>query len=131
MDLNGLVSSVVGAVNPRIWVGLQRSTGVSTPSAANAFKAVPTYAASVQVLVQIQPLTWSDLEHNDGLNLNGTRSKFYVEGQVRGVVRATGQGGDLLTVPSGPYAGVWLAVLVLEGFDSAGWTAVACVLQNG
>lgn len=127
MNLHGVVASVIGAVNPRVSVSIQISTG-SVPGSDGIPQ--PTYATPYTALAQIQPLTWRDLQQVDGLNLQGTRLGVYLFGEIRGIVRATNQGGDLITVPSGPYAGVLLVAQVLEGWDSAGWCKVAATLQD-
>ena len=128
MNLHGIVASVIGAVNERVPVSIQVSTGNSTSS---TYKPVPTYAAPFNALAQIQPLTSDDLKQIDGLNIQGSHVKIYLFGQVSGIIRATNKGGDLITVGSGPYAGIWLVVQPLEPFASAGWCSVACTLQNG
>ena len=131
MNLHGLVAGVIGAVNPRIWVSVQSSTGSTFGSSANAYTPQPTYAAPVTVLAQIQPIQWKDLQQLDGLNLQGTPIAMYLFGEILAIVRATGRGGDLITVPSGPYVGVYLVVQVLEDWAASGWCKVACTLQNG
>lgn len=74
----------------------------------------------------VQNLTYRDLQQLDGLNLQGTRRKIYVNGHIYGVVRATNKGGDLITDKNGL---VWLTAMVLEHWQ--GWTSVAATLQNG
>ena len=78
---------------------------------------------------QVQPITWRDIQQLDGLSLNGTRKRIYINGFIEGLVRATNKGGDLITIASGPFVGVWLVAQVLEAFPA--WTAVAATLQDG
>lgn len=87
-----------------------------------------TMTTSVVRPGQVQPITWRDLQQLEGLNLQGTRAKIYVYGQVEGLVRVTNRGGDLITFPDGS---VWLVAQVLEGWHTAGWCSVAATLQNG
>src|SRR5690348_5209292 len=121
MNLNAAVGNIIAAVNPTVPATLLISTGpgVTQPDGSRA----PTYAAPMAITAQIQPMTYKDIQQVDGLNLQGTRVSIYVNGQVDGLVRATNQGGDLITVASGPYAGTWLVAMVLEKWQD--WTKVA------
>ena len=89
-----------------------------------------SYAAAFGALAQAQPITTGDLRKLDALNLQGKFVGMYLFGKINGIVRATQQGGDLITVASGAYVGVWLVKAVLEGWDSAGWCKVAVVQQQ-
>ena len=92
------------------------------------FVQVPAYAVAVPVMVQKQPLTFKDLHQVSGLNLNGEKSAFYVNGNWQGVSRPTAQGGDLITLPNGQE---WLVEMLLENWSlTSGWTKIAAVLQN-
>lgn len=126
MNLHGLAAGLVGAVNPFVTATLQVSTGYMTDAAG---KQTPTYAAPATVSVQVQALTYKDLQQLDGLNLQGTRRAIYIAGVVQGLVRATRQGGDLITITSGESAGVWLVAQVIEAWPD--WTKVAVTLQDG
>ena len=123
MNLHAIASGAVGAINPRVPLVLRVSTG-STVGAD--FKPVPTYAAAVTVMGQVQPMSWRDLQQIDGLNLQGTRRKIYANGFLDGIVRVTAKGGDLITDNDG---NVWLVAIVLEQFPD--WASVAVTLQNG
>ena len=123
MNLNSVVSGVVSAVNRRVLLSLQRSTGWT--SGANA-KRTPTYDPPLQVWGQEQALSFSDLRQIDGLNINGTRRAIYLDGDWNGLVRSENKGGDLVTTPDGR---VWLVVHVLEHWR--GWTKVVVTLQDG
>lgn len=88
-----------------------------------------TMTTSLTITAQIQPLAASDLRHMDMLNLQGTHKKFYANLSIRGIVRVSLKGGDLLTTVDGS---VWLVNQPLENFElTAGWTSVAATLQNG
>jgi hypothetical protein len=195
MNLHGIVSSYVGAVNPLIPVTVRISTEPSEPSAAGirtpqyatpgAFTGsmlgavltasavsagflqsgqtitgagvaagtlitaqltgteggVGTYSISkgqtiaseamtseLVLLAQIQPMSWRDLQQVEGLNLNGTRRKFYLRGVTDGVNRIKSKGGDLIIVASGVNIGTWLIAQVLEQFPD--WCSVAATEQN-
>lgn len=84
---------------------------------------------ALNLLAQIQPTTWRDLQLLDGLNVSGVRWKAFLQGQVNGIVRPEKKGGDLLVVPSGPHAGTWLIAQVMEQWPD--WVLCAITLQNG
>lgn len=126
MNLHGLVSGVIGAVNPHIDVSLQRSNGYTT--AANGSR-TPTYDTTVVGPGQVQALGPQDLKHMEKLNIQGVTRKVYLYGNWMGVVRSDNKGGDVLTFPQVPaYAGQeWKVATVFETWDS--WCAVGVVLQ--
>jgi hypothetical protein len=123
MNLNAIVSGAVGAVNPRVPLSLQTSTG-STIGAD--FKPVPTYAPAVTVMGQVQPMAWRDIQMTDGLNLTGTRRVIYLDGNFDGIVRVSTKGGDLISTPSGE---VYLVAMVLETWPD--FCKVVATLQDG
>ncbi len=83
---------------------------------------------ALNMVAQVQPMSWGDLHMVEGLNLTGTRRKIYLSGSVDGVERVHRKGGDLITIPAGVDAGVWLVAQVLEQFPD--WVSAACTLQN-
>lgn len=78
---------------------------------------------------KVQPLTMRDLTQIEGLNLGGVKWKLYLNGKLDGIVRPERKGGDLITIPSGPHAGIWLVAQVLEQYPD--WCSAAITLQNG
>lgn len=127
MDLNQLAGGVTAAVLPQMPVTVQVSTGPGTTAPDGT--RTPTYAAPITLFASVQPVTWRDLQMLDGLNLGGVRWKVYLHGEVDAVVRSERRGGDLITIPSGPHAGTWLVVQILEQFPD--WCCAAVTLQNG
>ena len=123
MNLNSIVSSAIGAINPPVPLSVQISTGTTQDA---SFKQVPTYAMPVTVMGQVQPLTWRDIQQLDGLNLQGTRRKIYISAHIDGLVRVDNKGGDLITDNCG---NTWLVAMVLEAWPS--WTSCAATLQDG
>lgn len=84
---------------------------------------------SMTVLGQVQALTGGDLRHMDMLNLQGSHRAIYIGTNLRGAVRVTLRGGDLVTLPDGS---IWLVNQVMEPFfDTAGWQKCVITLQNG
>jgi len=124
MNLHAIVSPIIGVVNPNQQVSVKVNTGFATQADGTR---VPTYE-KFDIIGQVQPLTGRDLQHLEGLNLNGTLKALYLNGQIDGVTRVTAKGGDLVKLRDGS---IWLVVQQLEGFDlSAGWTKVVLQLQN-
>lgn len=129
MNLHGIVSGAIGAVNPHITCSFQVSTGsTSLPDGTR----VPAYAAAVNVPVQVQALSYSDLMKIGGLNIEGTRRAVYLNGNVEGLDRQAMKGGDLFTMPNLPgFPGptTWLVATVLEWWPD--WSKAVITLQNG
>jgi|SRR5579872_3530001 len=125
MNLNKLVGPIVAAINPWTTANYRQSDGYTKgPGGART----ASYIAAVSVKVMKQALTWKDLQQLQGLNINGEKAAFYVDGDWQGVSRPRLRGGDLLTIEDGS---VWLVVQVLENwFDKDGWAKVAATLQN-
>ena len=123
MNLHNIASGVISAVNPMQTWTIQASTGSTTSGDG---RRVPTYADPLEVTCQAQSLQYNDIAQMDGLNVQGIKSKIYLNGHFNGAVRAQGKGGDLLTDPLG---NVWLVVIVLETFPD--WCSLGVVLQDG
>jgi hypothetical protein len=103
-------------------VSVKRSTG-STVGAG--LKQVPSYAAAVSGPAQLQALDSSELRQVEGLNLQGVIKAIYLRGNLAGVVRPNGTGGDLVIIGMQ----TWLVVKVLETWPL--WTKAVVVLQVG
>lgn len=129
MDLRGIANGISNTVNGNIIVSVQASTGTT---AGAGFRQVPAYAAPVTGPAQIQALTNKDIRQLDGLNIQGVTKAIYLRGPLAGVVRPTGQGGDLVIIAAPApvsFIGTWLVVQVLESWPT--WTKVAIQLQGG
>lgn len=125
MNLNAIAAGAVAVVNPPVIAQYRQSTGFTTDDDGTQ---IPTYADPDEPTVQVQPMSYRDLQQVQGLNLNGQKRAIYVNGNWRGVSRASQQGGDLITMPDGT---VWMVVQELEDwFATAGWSKVAVTLQN-
>jgi len=122
MNLHGIVAGAVGAVNPNVSATLQVSTGYTTDSAG---RQVPSYAAAVTVQAQVQSLSAKDIRQIEALNLQNIQNTIYLYGNVSGIVRASGKGGDLITMEDGT---VWLVQAVLEQWPD--WVKVAVTQQT-
>lgn len=130
MNLHSVVRGAIQTVNPDITAVFLASTG-NAPDAAG--KQTPTYAAPVNVQVQVQPLSSQDLQHLDFLNLQGEFRALYLYGDAEGIVRVNQQGGDIFKFA--PFAGqavrTWLTVKADETWnvDAGGWSRVLVQLQ--
>jgi len=120
MDLHAIVANAISAVNPRICCTLQRSVGYSIDEAGVQ---IPKYAV-YHGEAQVQPLSSKEIQHLEQLNISGILKKAYLCGEISGLVRMEGRGGDLLTLADGTK---WLVVRVLEAWPD--WTAVALQRQ--
>lgn len=125
MNLHGIAAGAIGAVNPMVPGTIQVSTGYTTSGDGSR---VPTYTTVEDIPMQVQALTFRDMQQTDSLNLQGTRRAIYIDGRVDGLVRPDNKGGDIITLTDGPNAGTWLVVIVLETWPD--WTKVAVTLQN-
>ena len=128
MNLHQIVSGAISNVNPFITATLQQSTGYTTNADGTR---VPGYAAPITTSIQVQALEYNDIAQLDGLNIQGTRRKVYLNGQWAGVIRADQKGGDLLTFPEVPGSApqVWLVVFVFEQWPD--WVSLCVTLQDG
>lgn len=130
LNLHAAVRGAVQSVNPDQDIAWQQSAGyVIQPGG----KQVPSYAASVDVRGNVQPLSRKDLEHPDMQNVQGVTRAVYLFGNVQGVVRPDAKGGDLLIFPQnrGGDPQTWKVCAVLETWnpDTVGWCKVGVVLQ--
>lgn len=126
MNLHGIALPIIGAINPPVGALVKRSTGYTTnPDGSRE----PTYT-TFPITAQVQALSYQDLQHLDGLNIQGVRRAIYLTGNVMAVVRVAQRGGDLIEFPPGllPEGNTWLAAYVLETW--ADWVKVAITLQN-
>ena len=120
MDLRGIANGVTTTVNPNQTVTVLRSTGYTIGAGR---RQVPSYAAPVTGPGQIQALDANDIKQLDGLNVQGTIRAIYLRGNLAGVIRPDGTGGDIVQIAGQD----WLVVKVLEGWPT--WTKAAIVLQ--
>jgi hypothetical protein len=120
MNLHGIASGVISAVNPMVPATIRQSIGYTV---SDDFSQVPAYA-TVTTTGQIQALSGSDIQRLNGMNVQGVVEKAYLNGNVEGLVRVMGKGGDLLTIGSKTY----LVSAVLERWSD--WCCVALTMQD-
>jgi hypothetical protein len=122
MNLHSLVAPAIAAINPFVPITVQVSIGAtSNPNSSRT----PTYEKFTNVSAQVQQLTAKDIAHLDGLNIQGSMRKIYVNGNIDAIVRFNQKGGDLITMPDGV---LYLTTAVLERWPD--WCAVSITLQN-
>lgn len=121
MNLHGIVSRAVGAINPFTEAQIFKSTG-SVKSAD--YSRAPGYADPVPMMVQKQAVTQGDIRHLDNLNIQGVFSSIYTNGNWCGVNRSKNQGGDKFVIGNE----TWLVVAVPENWPD--WTRVIACLQT-
>ncbi|EMY4690304.1 hypothetical protein [Yersinia sp. 1652 StPb PI] len=107
MNLHGIVSGAIGAINPFISALVRRSDGFTN---GEGRKQVPKYFPDAPVTIQLQPLSAGDLKHVDGLNISGLLKSIHVDGNFYGVNRQKVLGGDLFIIGSEE----WLVIEPLE-----------------
>lgn len=107
MNLHGIVSGAIGAINPFIPAQVYQSKGYTTTPAG---KQVPAFLSPVDQFIQKQELSFKDLQHVDGLNIQGELCSVYLNGQVYGIDRGSAMGGDAFVFNNQ----VWLVVAVPE-----------------
>lgn len=130
MNLHSIVRPAINTVNPDI-LGTWRENIGSSETADG--RPVPSYTNHANVPMQVQALSGRDLKHEAFVSMQGVKRSVYVQGNVQGVVRPDGTGGDRLIFPAdiGGTPREWLVVAVLETWtpDAAGWCKVGVVLQ--
>jgi hypothetical protein len=120
MNLHGIASGAIGAVNPFIPVVIQQSLGTYTTQPDG--KRVPDYA-TIHTTGQEQALSGGDIQRLNSLNVQGVVTKMYLNGNYEGVFREDGKGGDLMTFRGRTY----LVSAVLERWPT--WCCVALTMQ--
>ena len=120
MNLHGLVSGSIAAVNPMTAVTYQISTGYVAMASG---KREPVYSTPITESMQVQQLSTSDLKLIENKNITGVTRKVYLTGQLNTINRAGQLGGDKLVFDSQN----WLVVHVLEQFPE--WSCVVVKQQ--
>lgn len=126
MNLHAIVSPYIGAVNPPLPCMIQVSDGYGQD--AN-YEPVPKYKTPIPVTVQLQSMSSKDLQHVQGMNINGEMRAAYITGDfLESTIREENKGGDLITLPDGT---LWLSVYALENWTvTSGWMKAVLVRQN-
>lgn len=128
-NLHSLAVGQISAINPQLLCLIRHSEGVMQTLPDG--KQVPQYSDPQMMQAQVQSLSYSDIQHMDSLNIQGTRRSIYLWGSQQNIVRVTKQGGDVIEFPSAipgfPAGTKWLVALVPDTYQ--GWCHVLCTLQ--
>lgn len=129
LNLNAIARQFTRAVSPPIFGTIYVSGGqaVIAPDGTQT----PTWCAFPGVSFDVQPLSGGQLRHVDALNIQGTLRSVYLNGNVEGLDRPAGKGGDVFWFDS-PLLGprYWLVTEVSEPWDSDGWVRVIVTMQD-
>ncbi|WP_333602758.1 hypothetical protein [Atlantibacter hermannii] len=120
MNLRGIANGLTSRINPNVAGIFQVNTGFTTLPGG---KRVPSYN-NVDVSVQFQELSSTDLKQIDAVNIQGILRSAYLNGNFNGVNRPEQKGGDILQVGSDK----WLVVKVPELWPE--WCRVIVNLQR-
>lgn len=126
MNLRGMANPATQTVNANIDVVWVQNTGYTTNDAG---KRTPT-TSTLTLKGNVQALDAGDLRHTDSINLQGVTRAVYLYGNIQGIVRADGKGGDILQFPQVPGSTNqnWLVYHVSETWPD--WCKVLVVLQQ-
>ena len=122
INVRAIANRATSGINPNLRIGYRAYAGYTKDA---AYKPVPSYADSVEIVAQVQALSKKEIEHLDNLNISNATRSVYANRQISCVDRVTQSGGDLLDFEGA----AWLAVAVLEGWTTAGWCKVAVARQ--
>jgi hypothetical protein len=126
VKLRTIVNGAIQGINPDQQIGWVQSGGYTTSPDGSRTPNTTTKP----VKANVQALSGSDLRHVDGLNIQGVMRSVYLYGDVEGIVRTDGKGGDILQFPEVPGGTVrdWLVTQVIETWSR--WCKVIVTLQN-
>lgn len=120
MNLHKIANSAIRRVNPNISAILKKYTGETIGPGR---KPVPSYLPDQNVTIQLQPISRGDMQHVDGLNIQGLAKVIYVNGNYFSVQREMEQGGDIFVINGEQ----WLVVEPVELWPD--WCRLIAVLQ--
>lgn len=120
MNLRQIANNAITSINPNIPAVLKKYAGeIIGPGR----KPTPSYLPDQNVTIQLQPISRGDMQHVDGLNIQGLAKVIYVNGNYFSVQREMEQGGDIFVINGEQ----WLVVEPLELWPD--WCRLIAVLQ--
>ena len=122
IDMFGITNCPVSSfVNANTPITIYPSSGFTV---GDGHKQNPNYGTPIITVGQIQALDGKDLEHINGLNIQGRTRAIYVEHILKSSNRPDGVGGDKIFIAGG----YWLVVKIIETWGY--WTKAAIVFQG-
>lgn len=120
LNLRQIANRATASINPNIPAIAKRYIGETMGPGR---KPIPQYAPDETITIQFQPLTKGDLQHVDGLNMQGLFKSIHVNGSFYSVNREMQKGGDLFIVDGK----TWLVIEPLELWPD--WSRLLVCLQ--
>lgn len=120
LNLHKIANSAIRRVNPNISAVLKKYAGETIGPGR---KPAPSYLPDQNVTIQLQPISRGDMQHVDGLNIQGLAKVIYVNGNYFSVQREMEQGGDIFVINGEQ----WLVVEPVELWPN--WCRLIAVLQ--
>lgn len=121
MKLHDMVRNMIGIVNPSITGSLFRSKGYILKGTRQE----AVYEDPEPIELQVQSLKGDKLIHGHYASEQNEKRVVYANGQLYGIDRVRGVGGDLLEF----LGRRWLVVQRLEEWEMSGWCKVLVVAQ--
>lgn len=122
LNLHAIVRSAIQAVNTDTPGTVYVSTGYTNSRG----KLTPQFTP-VTAQLQVQSEPQSPLDHSNNLQYNNAFLRVYAYGSFSDLSRPDNQGGDVVHIKTGVWAGWWYVSKVLEWWP--GWCAFEIVQQ--
>ncbi|EOT9494541.1 hypothetical protein ACKW7S_004667 [Escherichia coli] len=120
MNLRQIANNAITSINPNIPAILKKYAGETIGPGR---KPIPSYLPDQHVTIQLQPISRGDIQHIDGLNIQGLAKVIYVNGNYFSVQRELERGGDIFVINGEQ----WLVVEPIELWPD--WCRLIAVLQ--
>ncbi|HFV1348701.1 TPA: hypothetical protein ACH9UP_001044 [Escherichia coli] len=120
MNLRQIANNAITSINPNIPAILKKYAGETIGPGR---KPIPSYLPDQHVTIQLQPISRGDMQHIDGLNIQGLAKVIYVNGNYFSVQRELERGGDIFVINGEQ----WLVVEPIELWPD--WCRLIAVLQ--
>lgn len=120
MNLRNIANGMTQAINPNITAIGRRYQGEAIGAGR---KPTPSYYPDEEVTLQLQPMSRGDIQHVDGLNLQGLIKSVHINGAYYSVNRTMQKGGDLFIINGQ----TWLVVEPMELWPD--WSRCLACLQ--
>ena len=122
MNLHAIAAPMLGVINEPILGRLYASIGYTT---ADDGTQVPNSKPPCDIVMDVQALSASEIQHMDSLNIQGIVKGVWANGELRGTDRTVGYGGDVITFS----CATWLVVHVIEAWNGE-WSHVVVQKQK-